>query len=440
MRPLYFFLKFLLKITLWIYYPRFRLVNTSSKRFSRTIFMSNHASSFMDPLTVIGTQRPIVFFMTRADIYNGVMKTIFWLAHMLPIYRQQDGVDTKKKNDEVFRKCNRILKYSRGLLVFSEGFTDDVFIRRLKPLKKGAIRIGFSALEESNWKYKIYLRAVGANYSDPSVLGSDCLISNGDPVCLNNYKEQYEENPHKTVSDLTKMMEQEMRNQITDIRNAEMAPFHENIMRLTRKGMNAIDSDKSISLIDRWKYSRQLAKWFNETKIEENEQLLNLKERIESYFDNLEKNEIEETPLYKVISNQRKKGLDLLYLVVLAPFMVLGHIFTYLPYKFIKDFVEKSVKRKVFWSSIKMLVGSAGVGVYNFILLLIIAKAAGISFLLLLILGIFIVPVLFVLARNWKETLSLHRKMESISRMDVSSYVDERELLLSEIKKQISVA
>src|SRR5690554_7341185 len=74
MRPLYFLLKFLLKITLWIYYPRFKNVNKPKKRFARTIYMSNHASSFMDPLVVAGTQRPIIFFMTRSDIFTPLMR------------------------------------------------------------------------------------------------------------------------------------------------------------------------------------------------------------------------------------------------------------------------------------------------------------------------------------------------------------------------------
>lgn len=440
MRPLYLFLKFLLKITLWIYYPRFKLINKPTRRLGRTIYMSNHASSFMDPLTVAGGQKPIVFFMTRADIYNGVMKAIFWLAHMLPIYRQQDGVDTKKKNDEVFRTCNRVLRYGRNLLVFSEGFTDDVFIRRLKPLKKGAVRIGFSALEESNWKHKIYLQAIGANYSDPGVLGSDCLISNGDPICLNSYEKQYKEDPQKTTLELTKKMELEMRNQITDVRDEKMASFHENIMRLTRKGMNTVDADKSIPLVKRWQYSKQLADWFNKTNIEADEKLVALKQRLENYFEDLHKNNIEETPLYKVISNQRRKGLDLFYLITLAPFMVLGQLLTYLPYKLIKNFVEKSFKRKVFWSSVKMLVGFAAVGIYNFILLLIIAQITGLSFLLLLLIGIFAVPVLFVMARNWAKTLALHREMGRISKMDFSSFASERVALLEEIRKQIPVA
>jgi 1-acyl-sn-glycerol-3-phosphate acyltransferase len=97
----------------------------------------------MDPLAVASLRRPIVFFMTRSDVFTSFTKPFLWAAHMLPIYRQQDGVDTKDENTRVFAKCTNILSFGRNLLIFGEGFTDDVFIRRLKPIKKGAIRIGF---------------------------------------------------------------------------------------------------------------------------------------------------------------------------------------------------------------------------------------------------------------------------------------------------------
>ncbi|HLW29873.1 MAG TPA: 1-acyl-sn-glycerol-3-phosphate acyltransferase [Brumimicrobium sp.] len=443
MRPLYFVLKFLLKITLWIYYPRFKNVNIPKKRFARTIYMSNHASSFMDPLVVAGTQRPIIFFMTRSDIFTPMLKPILWASHMFPIYRKHDGEDTKKKNEEVFKKCGRVLKYGRSLLVFSEGFTDDVFVRRLKPVKKGAIRIGFLALESNNWRKKVFVQGVGVNYSDPKVLGSDCLVSNATPVCLNDYKLEYDKDPNKTIHELTLKLEQDIRDQITDIRNIDMTEFHENIMRLTRKGMSESDSDKSISLLNRWKYSKQLADWFNVTKVEECEGLMKLKTRLEQYFITLKENRIEETPLYKVISNKRKKATDIFYLFALAPIMILGLILNYLPYILIKRFVEKTFKRDVFWSSVKMLLGLVAVGLYNFILFFVVAKLFSLSFLLLLFVGLFLVTFSAVITLNWFKTLKLHKKMNKVEVMDPSIFSAiclERESLLSEIHEQIPVA
>ncbi|MFA5574564.1 MAG: 1-acyl-sn-glycerol-3-phosphate acyltransferase [Brumimicrobium sp.] len=440
MRPLYLFLKFLLRITLWIYYPRFKTINSSPKRYNSTIYMCNHAASFMDPLVIAGPQRPIVFFMTRADIYKGIMKQIFWAAHMLPIYRQQDGGNVKDNNLKVFKETSRLLKKGRNILIFAEGFTDDDFIRRLKPIKKGSVKMGFEALESINWSKEIYVQAVGINYTHRNVLGSGIIISNGNSVCLNAYRDEYKRDPIATIINLSARLEKEMQEQITYVKSKKMAPFHENVMRITRKGMNAIDSDKRIPLIERWEYSRNLANWMNENKVENNEEIMQLKERLESYFAMQEEVQIEETPFYNLVKNKRYKWRDILYLVLLAPLAMFSHIFTFIPVRFIKNFVEKSFKRSVFWGSVKMLLGAAAVGVYNLILLAIVSWLTGLSYLMLLVIGLIVVPVNFVLLRNWQRRFKLHRQMNRLSKENHGKIAHEREIIEAEIKRLIPVS
>ncbi|RFC54481.1 1-acyl-sn-glycerol-3-phosphate acyltransferase [Brumimicrobium aurantiacum] len=440
MRILYIITKFILKLTLWVYYPRKKIVNAPQKRFTRTIFMCNHPSSFMDPLAVVGSQKPITFFMTRSDVFKPFLKPILWAAHMLPIYRQQDGVDTKKKNEKVFDKCATILKNGRGLIVFSEGFTDNVFIRRLKPIKKGAVRIGFTALEKIDWKKKIYLQAVGSSFADPNQLGSDLVISNGDPICLNDYRKDYEKDPNKIIHELTLKMELQMRDQIVDVRNEKVAPFHENVMRITRKGMNANDSDFNIPLLKRWNYAKRLADWFNKVDVENNEELMKLKAKLEAYF-NLQKEEgVEETPLYKVLSDQRKKNQDLFYLIALFPVMLLGLIHCYLPYRFIKNFVEKSFKRRVFWGSVKMLLGFVAICIYNLPIIFLMKSLLGMDGALAMLYYLTVIPLSGVIAYNWFKVKSKHQKMNVLEKSDVSKIAEMRNEIENEIDRLIPVA
>ena len=81
-----------------------------------------------------------------------------------------------------FKKSSEILLRKRSILIFGEGLTDDVFIRRLKPLKKGAVRIGFTALESCKWTQDIYISTVGCNYSNPAKFRSDVLIRNSEKI------------------------------------------------------------------------------------------------------------------------------------------------------------------------------------------------------------------------------------------------------------------
>ena len=214
MRLIYFILYFSLPYALRIFYRQVRTVNAPKEFLGGTIYVSNHPASFMDPLVIAALRNPIVFFMTRSDVFTPISRPLLWASHMLPIYRQHDGVDTKDKNMETFDKCKAVLKGGRNLLIFGEGFTDDTPIRRLKPVKKGAARIGFTTLESLNWSKKIYMAAVGNNYTEPNLMRSDVLISTSDKICLNDYKELYLSNPNKAINDVTKLIEKLMKEQL----------------------------------------------------------------------------------------------------------------------------------------------------------------------------------------------------------------------------------
>jgi hypothetical protein len=440
MRFFYLILFFILRYSLRIFYPRIKTVNAPKTFLGRTIYVSNHAASFMDPLVVATFRLPIVFFLTRSDVFKPLTRPILWAAHMLPIYRQHDGVDTKDENQKTFQKCTQVLKYGRNLLIFGEGFTDDVFIRRLKPVKKGAVRIGFSALESMNWKKKIYIAAVGCNYSDPNQMRSDILIATSDRICLNDYKQEYEENPNKVITDLTKLVEQLMKDQITHIEQKDWCDFHENVMRLTRKGMNAKNSDTSIPLIKRWHYSQNLAQWLNSKSEEEIAELNELKSEMNAYFSLQKKLKINENYLYELSKNtslSRKK--EFLYLIVLLPFALLGFIHCGLPYYGVKKFVEGSFKRKVFWGSVKLLLGMIAMGLLNIPFIFLFEAYIYPSYLLgtlyYALIGLF-----GLAAYMWWTNLVRFREKGIVSRMDLSKMILKRESLIQKIKATIPVA
>lgn len=362
MRPLYLFVWWCLSYSLRLFYRRIETVNSPKSFFGRTIYMSNHAASFMDPLVVACFRKPIVFFMTRSDVFTTFTKPLLWLVHMLPIYRQLDGVNTKEKNEEVFLECSKVLKSKRSLLVFAEGFTDDKFVRRLKPIKKGAVRIGFSALEYMNWSEKIYIAAVGCNYSEPNRMRSDLIISTSDPICLNDYQKEYQANPNKVISELTILSEKIMQEQITHVENPHFSDLHESIMIFTRRGMNSESYDEDISLKTRFEYSKKLARWIN---FEPVENLEPLKEVLKNYFDSLSERKLIHEDIYRIENNKLGITQNILKIIFLLPSSILGLIHCALPYLFVKFFVEKKFKRPVFWGSTKMLLSMIIIGLLN---------------------------------------------------------------------------
>lgn len=442
MRFLYIVLYLILPYSLRIYYPKQRLVNKPRKYFGRTIYVCNHAASFMDPLVVGSLQRPIVFFMTRSDVFTKAMKPILWMAHMLPIYRQHDGEDTKAKNDETFKKCTQILKGKRNLLIFGEGFTDDIFIRRLKPVKKGAARIGFGSLEAMNWEKEVFVAAVGVNYSDPNYLGGSVLVSNGDPICLNDYKAEYLENPSKAVNDVTKRIELDLQKQITHVEDADWVFFHEHVSRLQRNGMHPEDPIRNISLLQKWKNSKALAAWMNAQNLNENEELVALKSELDAFFKKTKKQKIKDSYLRK-IEEKESNLLPWISLILLFPLLLLGTIHCYLPYKLIKNFTEKSFKRAVFWSSVKMMLGVVAIGLFNIPLALLLNHFVFIPLfydlktinLFIPWIYYFIIPIFGVIAYHWFQTVQDLTAMSKLRKSsNLASLLAERRALIEKTK------
>ncbi len=355
MRPLYFIFWSALGISFRLFFRRVKQVRPSNKRFGRTIFVSNHPSAFLDPLVIARLRKPVVFFMTRSDVFNRITRPIFWLAHMLPIYRQQDGGNSQEKNKAVFKKATQALARNRNLLLFGEGITDDVFERRLKPIKKGAIRIGFTALEDLDWSVQIEVQGLGINYTDPGVLRSDVLIAAAEPIVLNNYKDAYLENPSRVISELNRELENRMQSQITHVNSDQHVLLHEQIMMLNRKGMHVSCYDPQISLQVRWDHSRRLAEQMNLLNEAENQELLNFSSAyLEPYLNQLKKLQLTEAELFSFGIDPNWKWRTVLLAIFQLPFFLIGLVHVAIPHIIVKRFVESKFKRKVFWSSTKM--------------------------------------------------------------------------------------
>lgn len=433
-RFFYFVLYLLLQYALRIYFKTTQSVNPPKEFFGRTIYVSNHAAAFMDPLVTTALRRPIVFFMTRSDVFNRFTRPFLWASHMLPIYRQHDGEDTKSRNFEVFDTCSRILSWGRNLMIFGEGFTDDVFIRRLKPVKKGAARIGFYALEKQNWKKKIYVAAVGCNYTNPNELRSEILVSTSNKICLNDYKEEYLKNPNKVINEVTKLIEGMMQSQITHVRKSELSPLHEAIQSITEKGMNSKHSDFSIPLERRFEYSRELAEAINANE----EDILTIKdewlEKTKDYFafleeQNLTSRDVREFEQKGKLSN----GTYWMQLILLFPFVLLSLIHCYLPYRLTKNFVEKSFRRKVFWGSVKLLIGMISMGLINLPVIWLFEAYIYPNYLLA-VLYFLCIGLFFMAFVQWKQVFVLLNRRKKISVDKVENAVAWKQKLIAEIK------
>lgn len=440
MRPFYFLLKISLNFSFRLFYKRFIVLHQHKKLFGSTIYVSNHPNSFMDPILIGAVNYPIVHFMTRSDVFVWWLKPILWSAHMLPIYRQHDGGDMKGKNTDVFKKVNQSLKIGRNILIFGEGFTDDTPIRGLKPVKKGPIRMGFGALEAINWSKRIYISGIGVSYTDRNKIGSEFVLDNGPKICLNDYKEAYQENPNRVINEVTKRVEKDMQNCIIYIAKPARYSLLEGIMQITRKGYNHTNHDDQIPLIKRWEYAKKLANWINEHVTDESTEIVTLQKELDAYFALEKRMKVED----RFVIAKRHPELvstlkNWLYLILMWPFAILGFVHGFVPYIISKKVTEKIMRRKVFWGSVKMMMAKIVGSIYNIPIIIVLTKWY-LPHWSLGVLYYFLIPVLWRLSYEYVHQFKEVRIKHKMKSVDLSKFAEKRAELEKRIKELVPVA
>ena len=411
-------------------------LNSQKKFKTSTIFVSNHPSAFIDPLVVGNFQWAIFHFMVRSDIFKPWLKPITWASHMVPIYRMaEDGKESLEKNTESFREAINILKKRHNLIMFGEGYTDNVFIRSLKPIKKGPARIAFSAMVDTNWGQDILVQPTGINYGHPKYFRGDVLLSLGDVIHLKTYKDLYLESPAKAHTKLTREIEQSLQDQITYVKDKTLADFVENIQIITQKGMNHFHHDDSIPLEDRYYYSKNLATFINENYKYEDSKWQELKANLEIYFVDEQKEKINENWVYAFAKNKSKNlAFRFLYLILLFPVFLVGLVHNLIPYLGVKIFVEKLFKRDVFWSGVKMLFGAAIFTLYNLPFIWLFHSYVYESYWLAILYFITVPAITLVISHAYFDKLIDTTKILRTPKKSIEKFAQRREIILKKIE------
>lgn len=395
----------------------------------------------MDPIMLGALSKSIFNFMTRSDVFKWWLKPFLWLAHMLPIYRQHDGENTQEKNKTVFNRVNKTLANGRNILIFGEGFTDDTPIRGLKPIKKGAVRMGLTALEECNWEKKIYLASIGINYTDRNTIGSELLVEYGGEICLNDYRKDFEENTPKAINDITKKLEGMMQDCVIYVADKSNYAFIENIMQITRKGFNHANHDDTIALKARFEYSKKLAHWINENATEENEAINQLKKELNAYFALEKRMQIQDRFVFESASLKMVSRSKELFLLATAwPIAILGAIQGFIPYFLAKKLTEKIMKRKVFWGSVKMLLGKVFGTIYSLPIVIWLTKNYFPHWSFGVIYFLFVAPVLWKISYDYGTWFKEYLLKGKMKHADLSKFVTKRQQLAQQIDELVPVA
>ena len=285
------------------------------------IYVANHQNAFMDALAIIMSQRRHPIFLTRANIFaSKIARFALRSYNMIPIYRKRDGVDTIAKNEKIMAECiDMLLDGRQPIAIFVEG--NHGMQRSLRPLKKGAARIAFQALDKAEFNIPLKIIPVGVNYSKHTRFRGDLLVNWGEPLLANDYQEIYEENPNQAFTRLTNDIQKALEPLIVDIRSQDSYEEIEKAWIAERQKMP--------NMLDELQNDRQLVNKLTEEK---------------SLGDSLN-------------TLPPKKERSLINMVFGFPFLVYGTL-NHLPIMLLtRRILEKYVSDIHFYSSIKLVVG-----------------------------------------------------------------------------------
>ncbi|MDB2364151.1 1-acyl-sn-glycerol-3-phosphate acyltransferase [Flavobacteriales bacterium] len=391
------------------------------------IFVANHPSALMDPLICGAFVEKPIYFLGRADIFKSKFNNWFLRnSHMWPIYRDVDGKDSLEKNKQVFAECYESLKNGNPILLYGEGFTDESFIRRIKKIKKGASRIAFGAEEAFDFELGLSIVPLGINYTNSEKKDSDLMLNFGEPVKLKDYESQFKDNAVKAMLEVTREVETRLLSLVTHIDDKKEADDLENTLSLFDDSVHQTTKESQVPVVERWKKSKKIADALNDWEGEEKE---TFKTRLNDFA---KKHYSGESTVFvnRAIEGKPVPNIEWILLFFTWPVALIGFLLNGLSFYLVQTLPKKLVKRKCFYSGMKVaftLIVAPLVWLIDYFILM---PFVDISPLFPLIVGVGLFTALFALRyrTTWKRfQLKVQAKKHVKSLKDLKSELKELE-------------
>ena len=194
-----------------------------------TIFVLNHPNSVLDPLILMTVLRRQVTFLAKSTPFG--YKFSRWFMRQFgaePIYRVKDiGLrggasdreDMQARNEGTFAKCQSLLRSGNAIALFPEGTSHTEPM--MMPMRTGAARIACSTAASLDWN-GVQIVPVGLWYENSTRFRSTVLVVPGEPVEVATYRARYEDDPWKTVQELTAAIEAGLQRVVLEAETTEL--------------------------------------------------------------------------------------------------------------------------------------------------------------------------------------------------------------------------
>lgn len=318
------------------------------------IFVANHNSAFMDPILLgVHIKRP-VYFLARGESFKSKLVSILygWL-HMIPIYKPDISPDEVHKNKEIFERCFDHLAQRKTIMIFPEGISKTE--RKLRRIKTGAARIVLGAEAQHDFKLGVKIVPIGINYSNPHSFRSDVFVNFGAPIELDEYKNDYDKDPIKTVQALTGGIKAQLEQMIVIVKDQSIVKLVNNIERFYRNTLREELPEQHKASQDFY-LSREIVKGVTYYKENRPVETLKFEDKIEIYFQKLDRLNLSDVEFRD--PKQYSRSLWKISMFILGfPVFFYGFLVNIIPYQSVAFLSKQIHVREDFIGSIKLALG-----------------------------------------------------------------------------------
>jgi 1-acyl-sn-glycerol-3-phosphate acyltransferase len=401
-RPGLLLLKGWIQLALLVYFRRIKVVGRENiPKGKPIIFAPNHQYAFMDALLLVMVTRKIPYFLVRADIFKkSFFSFLLRTLKMMPVYRQRDSVDVISKNEETFSKCVDILNNGKHLTIFPEG--NHSKIRKIRPIRKGLLRIGFRTINENPESNNLVIIPVGINYDDHSRFQSDILIKFGEPITLEDYNKLYKKNQAKAFSDVSAAIYEDLVDLTVNIQHTESYKFYESVLKLYTPHFMRRIKLKYRNLLERFVAYKKIIAGLDEWNESDPKEFKAFETRNNKFFRQQIRSEFDPVCLGNFFDSRLQRFFNYLLLIIFWPIYMYGLLNNLLAILLPYLIGKAAVKDDHFLSSVKLAIGLLSFPVSYIIQALIFYQFFPNGwYVLLYIVSIIITGVLAKIYQNW---------------------------------------
>ncbi|MCP4438223.1 MAG: hypothetical protein GY810_04700 [Aureispira sp.] len=398
---IYQILRFPLVVLFYFYYRRIYILNKKNIPSSApTLIASNHSTAFMEQILVAGLQWRSIYFWARGSVFEEKWSfpSIFRQAHLIPIWRPEEGFKKMHRNKQIFEASKGSLLEGNMLYISPEG--NAVPEKRLRTFKTGTARIALLTAAAKDFEEDVFIVPTGVNYTYHCDFRSEVIMSYGEPINVKNYKELYLINEIAAAKQLTEDLKEALTQEVIIINNKEDERLVEQLHVMLRNEHQFYNDSTTSNNQERLAIEQAPANLCNNL---DEDQKLSLGGDTTAYFNTLQKNNLTDKAVEQKGSFLLGKAIKS---VVLSPFALLGWIGGALPVKAARYLRNSNVEDKQFWAPMAVVFSIPVWLVYSLVICITAAFWLGWAALLLPFALIGLQYVAFRNKEDWNDVLA----------------------------------